>query len=41
LDGFDGSVRHTYPVPAPSNSSRVFPLGTGFLVAGATTKVYQ
>jgi PQQ-like domain len=41
LDAFDGLVRHTYPVPAPSNGSRVFPLGTGFLVAGATTKVYQ
>jgi len=41
LDGRTGSVQRTFSVPAPSTGSRVFPLGTGFLVAGSRTEVYQ
>jgi hypothetical protein len=41
LDGSTGSVQHTFSVPAASSGSRVFPLGSGFLVAGSGTQVYQ
>jgi outer membrane protein assembly factor BamB len=41
LDGSTGSVKRTFSVPAPSNGGRVFPVGTGFLVAGSRTQVYQ
>jgi hypothetical protein len=41
LDGSTGSVQHTFSVPAASSGSRVFPLGSGFLVAGSRTQVYQ
>ena len=41
LDGSTGSVQRTFSVPAPPSGSRVFPVGTGFLVAGSTTAVYQ
>ena len=41
LDGSTGTVQRTFAVPAPSSGSRVFPMGTGFLVAGSGTRVYQ
>jgi hypothetical protein len=41
LDGSTGSVQHTFSVPAASSGSRVFPVGSGFLVAGSRTQVYQ
>jgi hypothetical protein len=41
LDGSTGSVQHTFSVPAPPSGGRVFPVGTGFLVAGSRTQVYQ
>jgi hypothetical protein len=41
LDGATGSVRRTFPIPPPPSGSRVFPLGTGFLVAGPSSRVYQ
>jgi hypothetical protein len=41
LDGSTGSVQHTFSVPAASSGSRVFSVGSGFLVAGSRTQVYQ
>jgi outer membrane protein assembly factor BamB len=41
LSGTTGQVERTYPVPAPAEGSQVFPVGTGFLVAGPTTTVYR
>ena len=41
LDARSGSVLRTFAVPVPSSGSRVFPMGTGFVVAGSTTQVYQ
>jgi len=41
LDGSTGSVQRTFSVPAAPSGSRVFPVGTGFLVAGSRTQVYQ
>jgi hypothetical protein len=41
LDGADGRARHAFSVPAPAPGSRVYPFGTGFIVAGQTTTVYQ
>ena len=41
LDGSTGSVQRTFSVATPTSGSRVFPLGTGFLVAGSRTQVYQ
>lgn len=41
LDGTTGKVRTSFPVGAPPEGSRVYPLGTGFVVAGPTTTVYR
>ncbi|HZZ97908.1 MAG TPA: PQQ-binding-like beta-propeller repeat protein [Jatrophihabitantaceae bacterium] len=41
LDGADGRARHAFSVPAPAPGSLVYPFGTGFIVAGQTTTVYQ
>jgi hypothetical protein len=41
LDGKTGRASATYAVTAPSAASLVYPYGTGFLVAGPTTTVYQ
>ena len=40
IDGGTGAVSHTYPADVPAGS-RVYPFGTGFVVAGATTTVYK
>lgn len=41
FDPATGRTRHTYPVTPPPPGSRVFPLGTGLLVAGRHTVVYR
>lgn len=41
LSGTSGHIERTYPVPAPAEGSQVFPVGTGFLVAGPATSVYR
>lgn len=41
LDGKTGQAGTTHPVGAPSGTSLVYPYGTGFLIAGPTTTVYQ
>ncbi len=41
LDPTTGEPSQTYPVAVPAAGSRVFPFGTGFVVAGASTTVYR
>ena len=41
LDPTDGSVRQRFAVPAPAAGSRVFPFGSGFVVAGPQTVLYR
>lgn len=41
LDGRTGAVRIRYPVAPPAADSRIVAFGTGFLVAGPSTVVYQ
>jgi outer membrane protein assembly factor BamB len=41
LDGATGAITDQYAVAAPPAGSRVFALGTGFLVAGTFTRVYR
>jgi outer membrane protein assembly factor BamB len=41
IDARSGSIERTYSVPAPPQRSLVYPLGTGFLVAGRSTTVYR
>jgi hypothetical protein len=47
IDGVDslapgtGAVLQHYPVGAPAQGSGVYPIGTGFVVAGGQTVVYQ
>lgn len=42
LDVTTGAVQHDYRLPEPASSSaRVYPLGTGFLIAGTGTVVYR
>lgn len=41
LNPATGRVSRTFPVPPPAPGSRVFPYGTGFLVAGPHTTVYR
>jgi hypothetical protein len=41
LNGTTGKVAHSYQIPAPPSGSQIYPVGTGFLVAGPHTAVYQ
>jgi hypothetical protein len=41
LDGSTGSTAHSFSVTAPPAASSVYPFGTGFVVAGRRTTVYQ
>jgi hypothetical protein len=41
IDGLDGSIRRAYPVPTPPEGSEIYPLDTGFLVAGRSTIMYR
>jgi hypothetical protein len=41
LDPNTGEPSRTYRVASPGAGSRVYPFGTGFVVAGASTTVYQ
>jgi hypothetical protein len=41
LNPSNGHTKHAFPVTAPPPGSRVYPFGTGFIVAGQTTTVYQ
>jgi PQQ-like domain len=41
LDGLTGRVSQTLPVPTPPAGSRIFVVGTGFVVAGPSTIVYK
>jgi hypothetical protein len=41
LDPADGRVSHTFDITPPAAGSQVYPLGTGFLVAGPHTVVYR
>ncbi|MDT4910304.1 MAG: hypothetical protein QOI69_3545 [Pseudonocardiales bacterium] len=41
LDPATGEPNPIYPVGAPAAGSRVYPFGTGFVVAGSSTTVYR
>jgi len=41
LDPGTGKTARSFPVAAPRSGSLVYPLGTGFVVAGAATTVYR
>jgi PQQ-like domain len=41
LDPTTGEPSRVYPVAVPARGGRVYPFGTGFVVAGASTTVYQ
>ncbi|MGI8759891.1 MAG: PQQ-binding-like beta-propeller repeat protein [Jatrophihabitantaceae bacterium] len=41
LDPRDGRVARTFSVAAPAPGSLVYPLGTGFVIAGPSTTVYR
>jgi outer membrane protein assembly factor BamB len=41
LDPGTGKPRRTFPVTVPASGSLSYPFGTGFLVAGPSTTVYQ
>ncbi len=41
LDGSNGHVKQSFSVSAPRPGDLVFPFGTGYVVAGQTTTVYQ
>ena len=41
LDPSDGAVQRRYAVTPPPAGSLVYPLGTGFLVAGPRTARYR
>jgi len=41
LDPTTGETAHTFPVPAPPAGGRIYPFGTGFVVAAAPSTVYK
>jgi PQQ-like domain len=41
LDPNTGEAGRAYPIAVPAAGSRVYPFGTGYVVAGAPTTVYQ
>jgi PQQ-like domain len=41
LNTSTGDAKATYQIPAPPAGSRVYPLGTGFVVASTSTAVYR
>ena len=36
-----GQVKKSYPVTVPSGASSVYPVATGFVVAGPSTALYR
>ena len=41
LNGTTGQVKQSYPVTVPSGASSVYPVATGFVVAGPSTALYR